>query len=289
MNQTIKKIKYLIRFVPDKIYLSAYYYAKQKRFPNIKNPKRFSEKIQWLKLYDKNPEHTVAVDKYLAKPYVAKIIGEKYITPTLGVYDHFDQIDFNKLPDKFVLKCNHDSAGLVIVQDKSKLDRAKAKEEIEQALKYNYYYISREWPYKDVKPVILAEEYLENGEEGLHDYKVWCFNGKAMYIQYITGRIRKTYEAFYDRDWEKQDFTYYNPLMDGEVKRPERLEELLEVSEKLAKDMPFLRADFYILETGEIKFGEMTFFPIGGMERWHPDEMDVKFGSMIDLAMIKKK
>ena len=289
MNQTMKKIKYLIRFVPDKIYLSVYYYAKQKRLPNIKNPKRFSEKIQWLKLYDKNPEHTVAVDKYLAKSYVAKILGEKYITPTLGVYDHFDQIDFDKLPDKFVLKCNHDSAGLVIVQDKSKLDRAKAKEEIEQALKYNYYYISREWPYKDVKPVILAEEYLENGEEGLHDYKVWCFNGKAMYIQYITGRIGKTYEAFYDRDWKKQDFTYYNPLMDGEVKRPERLEELLEVSEKLAKDMPFLRADFYILETGEIKFGEMTFFPIGGMERWHPDEMDVKFGGMIDLAMSKKK
>lgn len=283
MNQKLKKMKYLVRFLPDRFYLTLYYLAKQKRFPDLRNPKRFSEKIQYLKLYDQNPEHTIAVDKYLAKEYVGNILGEKYITPTLGVWEAFDQIDFDQLPDQFVLKCNHDSQGLVIVQDKIKLDKEKARQELEAALQYNYYYISREWPYKNVKPLILAEEYLENGKEGLHDYKVWCFNGKVEYIQYITGRIGETYEVFYDRKWMKQDFSYHNPLYRKEVAKPACLDELIEAAEKLAVNMPFLRADFYILETGEIKFGEMTFFPMGGLDRWHPDEMDLKLGQMINL------
>ena len=211
-------------------------------------------------------------------------MGEKYVTPTLGVWNHFDDVDFDTLPSQFVIKCTHDSGGLIICKDKKLLDISAAKEKIEHCLARNYYSNLREWPYKDVPPRIIAEEYLENNEEGLHDYKVWCFNGEPVYIQYITGRIGdQTYEGFYDLNWELQNFSYHNPLMKEPVKRPDCLEELIWAARELAKNQPFVRTDFYVLEDGSIRFGEITFYPMSGMEHWHPAEMDRILGDMIDL------
>lgn len=175
--------------------------------------------------------------------------------------------------------------GVVICRDKECLNENMARKQLECSLKRNYYWLGREWPYKHVKPRIIAEEYLENGGEGLHDYKVWCFNGKVKYIQYITGRLgTHTYEAFYDINWKKQKFSYHNPLMQGEVEKPYYLNELIKCSELFANGVPFVRVDFYVLEDGSLKFGEITFFPMGGMEKWHPESMDEYFGSMIDLS-----
>ena len=163
----------------DKEYLSWLYRARMGRFPDLNYPKSFNEKLQWLKLNDRKPEYTEMVDKYLAKKYVEKRIGEKYIIPTLGVWDEFDQIEFEKLPDQFVLKTTHDSGGVVICKDKANFDKAAAKKKLEKSLKRNYYWAEREWPYKNVKPQIIAENYLSflNGSD-LVEYKVFCFNGK---------------------------------------------------------------------------------------------------------------
>lgn len=251
---------------------------------NLDNPVTFSEKLQWLKLHDRKAEYTTMVDKYEAKKYVAKRLGEQYTISTLGVWNRFNEIDFDNLPNQFVLKCTHDSGGLVICQNKNELKLNSAKRKINACLKKNYYNWGREWPYKGVKPRIIAEEYLENDEDGLHDYKVWCFNGEPQYIQYITGRIGEhTYEAFYNKDWVKQDFTYHNPLLKGEVQKPERLQELLECCRTLAEGTCFLRTDFYVLKDGTLRFGEMTFYPMSGFEQWHPKEMETVLGAMIKL------
>ena len=161
-SKILKKIKYAMRIIPDRAYIQMYYFAHFKKFCNLKNPKTYNEKLNWLKLHDKNPIYTRIVDKFEAKEYVKDIIGDQYIIPTLGAWDNFDDIDFDALPQQFVLKCTHDSEGLVIVKDKDKLDKEMAKNKIESALKQNFFYIGREWPYKNVKPRIIAEKYMED-------------------------------------------------------------------------------------------------------------------------------
>lgn len=268
----------------DEEYLKKLYKKRFHRKLDLSNPVLFSEKMQWLKLNNRRPEYTEMVDKYIAKQYVANVIGEQYVTPTIAVWNSYDEINFDELPDKFVLKCTHNSGGLIIVTDKKKINHQKAKADFERCLRKNYYLSSREWPYKDVQPRIIAEEYLENNEDGLHDYKIWCFNGEPIYIQYISGRIGKcTNEAFYNVNWEKQSFSYHNPLMEGELPRPKCLEELLCAARKLAKNQPFVRIDFYILEDETIRFGEITFYPMSGCEHWKPEHMDRILGDMIDL------
>ncbi len=276
----ISKLDFLLS---DKRYLKKKFRQKFGYKLNLKNPETFNEKLQWLKIYDRKPEYTRMVDKYEAKKFVAQKIGEEYIIPTLGVWDAFDEIDFDALPDQFVLKCTHDSGGVTICRDKSKLDREIVKMDMNARLKRNYYWPGREWPYKNVPPRIIAEEYLENNEkEGLHDYKVWCFNGEPLFVQYISGRAGNcTYEGFYDRNWQFQNFTYLNPMVMYAVPKPGCLDELLELSKKLSKDTSFLRCDFYILPDGQIKFGEMTFYPMCGMEHWHPEKMDRTLGDKI--------
>lgn len=276
--------------MPDDEYLKRLFRYKMGYDLNLDNPQTFNEKLQWLKLYDRRPELTKMVDKYEVKAYVAERIGEQYIIPTLGVWNHFDEIDFDKLSDRFVLKCTHDSGSISICKDKSTWDKHAARIKLEKNLRRNYYYAGREWPYKDVKPQILAEEYLENNcDEGLHDYKTWCFDGKVQYIQYITGRIHNaTYEGFYDRQWNLQTFSYHNPLMKKSVLKPDCLTELIVLAEKLTENLPFVRVDFYILPNGQIKFGEITFYPMAGMEHWKPEEMDIKFGKLITLPRKKE-
>lgn len=252
--------------------------------PDLKSPKTFNEKMQWLKLHDRRAECTRMVDKYEAKAYVAEKLGGQYIVPCLGVWDRFEEIDFDALPERFVLKCTHDSGGLVICRDKAALDREKAKRKISSSLARNFYHRGREWQYKDVRPRVLAEEYLENdADRGLYDYKVWCFGGEPRYVQYITGRLGGATEAFYDPQWVRQNFTFHNPPMQGEAERPERLEELLTCCRTLAQGQPFVRVDFYILPDGTLRFGELTFCPMMGFERFTPPETDRLLGDMIPL------
>lgn len=253
---------------------------------NLKNPKTFNEKLQWLKIHNRRPEYTKMVDKYEAKLYVAEKLGEEYIIPSLGVWDKFDDIDFDGLPDKFVLKCTHDSGGLVVCRDKSKLDKEAAREKIERSLKRNYYWHSREWPYKDVKPRIIAEKYMEDSvTQELRDYKFFCFNGEMKVMFIASERYNETTETrfdFFDREFQHLNFRNGHPNADVLPAKPEKFEEMCVLAEKLSGDIPLLRVDFYEVD-GEIYFGELTFSHWGGMMPFEPKEWDEKLGSWIKL------
>lgn len=269
--------------LPDKIYLQIYYQLATGRKLDLKKPKRFNEKLQWMKLYDRKPEYTRMVDKQEAKGYVAEKIGEEYIIPTLGVWDRFADIDFARLPDRFVLKCTHDSGGLVIVKHKAQLDMEAAKKKIEASLKKNYFYSGREWPYKDVKPRILAEQYMEDADrEELSDYKVMCFCGEPKLVQVHRGRYGAHTQDIYDVDWNKQ-LIYQGLEISNEVmEKPAFLEEMLKLSRKLAEGTPQLRVDWYFTN-GRLYFGELTFFDASGFDDFEPDEWNDILGSWIEL------
>lgn len=253
---------------------------------NLETPKSFNEKLQWLKLHDHNSIYTTMVDKSSVKEYVASIIGESYIIPTLGVWDCFENIDFDSLPNKFVLKCTHDSGVQVLVQDKSLLDFEAARKKINYSLRNNYYYIGREWPYKNVKPRIIAEKYMEeNGQKGLSDYKIHCFNGEPKVILVCKDRFFKKgmTEDFFDIKWHHlpvKRIIYGNSY--EHIHKPVALDEMIDLSRKLSKNMPFLRTDLYVIN-GKIFFGELTFYPASGFERFLPDSFDYEMGKWLLL------
>ena len=249
---------------------------------NLDNPQTFSEKLQWLKLYDRNPKYTMMVDKYAVKSYVASLIGEEHIIKTLGVWNSFDEIDFDSLPDQFVLKCTHDSGGLVICTDKSKLDLNKARKKINKSLANNYYLQNREWPYKDVKPRIIAEIFISQKDGTVpEDYKILNFNGKPRLIQVDLDRFVNHRKKMYSPDWTELDFSFNYPTDNSvHLKKPEELDDILLFAEKLAIGHPFLRTDFYIVD-GQIYFGELTFFPASGFGKFTPEEWDKKLGELL--------
>lgn len=274
------------RMWPDKAYLKLMYRFRMGKPLNLESPETYNEKLQWLKLYDRNPEYSIMVDKIAVKDYVRNIIGEEYIIPTLGVWNSPDDIDFKALPDQFVLKCNHDSGGLVICNDKSKLDIDKAKTGLRKALKRRYFYHGREWPYKNVKPQILAEKYMvdESGYE-LKDYKIFCFNGEPKVMFIASDRSSKTEETkfdFFDMDFNHLPFLNGHPNSKKPIKKPVSLEKMKELARKLSKGIPQVRIDFYDIN-GHIYFGEITFSHWSGMVPFEPEEWDYKLGEMIDL------
>lgn len=269
----------------DKKYLKIKYKLKFGRKLNIKHPKTFNEKLQWLKLYDRNPEYVKMVDKYEVKNYVANLIGEEYIIPTLGVWEKFEDIDFEKLPNKFVLKCTHDSGGLVICKDKKRFNIEKAKEKINNNLKVNYYYPGREWPYKNVIPRIIAEKYMEN-DDGMEliDYKMMCFNGKCNVVFTCTERFDDSglKVTFFDTNWKRLPFKRHYPTSNKKIEKPINFEKMVELSQKLAENIPFVRVDWYEINK-KIYFGELTFYPGSGMEEFVPEIWDTKLGNMLKL------
>lgn len=282
-NAILRKVKYALRFIPDRAYIQIYYFSHFKHFANLKNPTTYNEKLNWLKLHDRNPLYTKIVDKYEVKEYIADKIGEEYIIPTLGVWDHFDDIDFDTLPDQFVLKCTHDSEGLVICKDKSKLDLKAAKEKIEAALKLNFYYIGREWPYKNVKPRIIAEQYMEDHVDGeLRDYKFFCFDGepKAMFVA-SDRTINATKFDYFDLEYNHLDLKQHYPNA-GKVRKPVTFEKMIELSKVLSKGMPHVRVDFYEVD-GKLYFGELTFYHFSGFMPFQPAKWDKIFGDWIKL------
>ena len=286
LKKVIRRLctKHFFDFLSDRAYIKLFYFAHMGKKLNIDSPQTFNEKLQWLKLHDRKPIYTTMVDKYAAKKYVAGIIGDEYIIPTFGVWDRFDDIDFDSLPEKFVLKCTHDSGGLVICRDKSKLDLVGAKKKIQKSLKRNYYLTGREWPYKDVKPRILAEKYIEN-LNGLIDYKFYCFDGKPEFL-YISQGLEDHSTArisFLTLDWQFATFQRgdYRPFEEL-PKKPVCFEKMIEIAKMLSNGHAFLRVDLYEID-GHVFFSELTFSPCSGCMEFKPEEWDRKTGELLHL------
>ena len=287
--------KKLLRILTDKTYLKIRYRLKFNKKLNLKNPQTFNEKLQWLKLYDRKPIYSLLVDKYEVKDYVSKRIGEEYVVPLYGVWDKFEDIDFNTLPNQFVLKTTHDCGGVVVCKDKDSFDKEKARNFLEGHLKQEYFYYSREWPYKNVKPRIIAEKYMKDSkdqkEEGLTDYKFFCFDGEPKVMFIATDRAKENEETkfdFYDMEFNHLPFTNGHPNSDKVIEKPNQFELMKELCKKLSKDLPHVRVDFYESE-GKIYFGELTLYHWGGMVPFNPEEWDYRLGSWIEIPKTNKR
>lgn len=250
-------------------------------------PTTYNEKLQWLKLHDRNPAYITMVDKHLVKGYVASKIGEEYVIPTLGVWDKFEDIDFDELPSRFVLKCTHDSGGLVICEDKERLDVRKAKRKINACLKRNYYWLGREWPYKMVKPRIIAEKFMEDDRsKELRDYKFFCFDGEPKALFVASDRQNKREETkfdFFDMEFNHLPFTNGHPNASVCPEKPDKFDEMVRLARVLSEGIPHVRVDFYEV-TGRIYFGELTFYHWSGFEPFVPSEWDKVFGDWIQIG-----
>ena len=252
---------------------------------NLENPKTFNEKIQWLKLYDSTPEKTRLADKYLVRDWVKEKIGEEYLIPLLGVWDKFDDINFDELPKQFVLKCNHGSGYNIIVKDKSKLDIEDARKKINKWLNEDFAFKGFEMHYSSIQRKIIAEKYIENDNNDLYDYKFWCFDGKMKYIQFLSERNTDGLKmAFYDKDWNKQNFVYSHPMDTKIITKPDNLDTMIQLAEKLASGMNHVRVDFYRLNNGIIYFGEMTFTSCSGVCKFNPEIANLQLGNLIKLS-----
>lgn len=253
---------------------------------NLEKPKSFNEKLQWLKLYDRNPLYTKLVDKYKVREYISEKIGEDYLIPLLGVWDDPEEIDFDSLPNKFVLKCNHNSGlGMCICTDKSKIDIKKVKNELKSGLAQNYYLNGREWPYKNVSRKIICEKYMtdETGKN-LRDYKFYCFDGKPKIVGIYQDRNsdKETTGDFFDMNFEWVDLRFGMPNALNKPQKPQKFQEMIKIAEILSEGMPEVRVDLYI-SNNKIYFGELTFFDGGGFDKIEPLEWDYKLGSWIKL------
>lgn len=278
-------VKYFT-WLPDKMFLKLKFRFTMGYRLDLKNPQTFSEKLQWLKLYNRRAEYTIMVDKIKVKEYVASVLGDEYIIPTLGVWEDPDKIDFDKLPDRFVLKCNHNSGlGMYICTDKTKMDVEKVKADLRKGLKENYYKKNREWPYKDVPRRILAEQFIDpTPNTELLDYKFFCFNGEPKYCQVINRQNDELHIDFFDYNWNHQTFHEPREFPHAEIKpkKPCHYDQMWESARKLAKNKPFSRIDLY--DTGNhVYFGEITFFPTSGLGGFDPKEWDFKFGKYLLL------
>lgn len=293
----IKKIIYYLRrhhmldFLPDKIYIKLLYYIQFGKKIDLKAPKTYNEKLQWLKLYDRNPLYVKLVDKYEVKNYIKKSLGNEYVVPTIGVYKKFEEIDFSKLPQKFVIKCTHDSGGIVICKDKDTLDIEEARKKIKKSLNNNYYYHGREWPYKNVEPRIIIEELLEDKKNtDLKDYKFFCFNGKVKMLFIASNRHGKgeTYFDFFDEKYNHLNFTNGHENAPVMPKKPKNFELMKELAEKVSKNLNHARIDFYEVNE-KIYFGEITFFHWSGLVPYEPEEWDYIIGEWLQIPKERKE
>ena len=250
---------------------------------NLENPKTFNEKIQWLKLYDNSPLKTKLADKYLVREWIEEQIGSKYLIPLLGVWNNFDEIDFDKLPEKFVLKANHGSHWNIIVKDKSKLDKSKAKKKFDKWMARDYAFkAGLELQYRGIKPKIIAEKFIEDTNGELNDYKIMCFNGEPKFVWVDCGRYSNHTKNIYDLDWNLQPFKMTYPISKTPIARPENLDKMIELAKILCKDFAFVRVDFYNVD-GKIYFGEMTFTSMSGTDKFEPEKYDLELGNMLTL------
>lgn len=287
-NRQLKRL-YRMRFtMNDKEYISKYYKIKFGKLPNLENPLSFNEKLQWLKLNYRKPQFTTMVDKHKVKKYIANLIDEKHIVKEYGYYKTFESIDFCSLPNSFVVKTTHDSGCVCVVKDKTKVNLNEIKNKIANSLKNNYYYYCREWPYKDVEPGIIVEEFLDSNESVLPVYKFFCFNGEPYIIQYIQND-KTIYETvdYYNLYWEKLNIKQNFPNSKEKKAAPPNLNEMIQLSRILAKNLPFVRVDFFV-SNSRVYFSEFTFYTDAGFEPFVPDKWDILLGNMIQLPKEKE-
>ena len=277
--------------LPDKIYLKKLYKKRMGKKLNLKNPKTFNEKLQWLKLYDRRPKYTIMADKYKSREYIRKKTNKDYFVPLIGVWKSPEEIDFDSLPNQFVLKCNHDN-GVMICKDKSKLDIEKAKKELEYRLHRNYYNKHREWPYKDISRLILCEKYMSNDNDTPEiDYKFLCFDGVPKIVRLNSGRFTEggITVDHYDMNWKYQKIVFHDEPSAGDIyPKPKQFSEMIELASELSENIPFLRVDFNFWNN-TIWFGELTFFDNAGVATIYPEEWDRLLGSWIELPKKKRR
>lgn len=279
--------------MPDKEYLERKFKSSMGKPLDLKNPQTFNEKLQWLKLYNRKPEYTMMVDKYKVREYIAEKLGEEYLIPLLGAWDDPDDIDFDSLPNQFVLKCNHNSGlGMCICKDKSKLDIEKVKNELRKGLKQDYYLTGREWPYKDVPRKIICEKYMTDSDSSsdFTDYKFFCFNGYLDCVMVCLERSSgETKFYFFDKDWKLKRINVRgkNAPEGFTIPKPECMDAMFDIAATLSKGLPFARIDLY-QSNQHIYFGEITFFPDSGFDANLLPETDEYFGNLIDLRRVKK-
>ncbi len=277
----LKKLK----FLPPPLYVKIYYEYYTGKKLDLENPQEFNAKIQWLKVYYKNPLMTQLVDKYSVREYVNEKVGEQYLNELLGVYDRVTEVDFDELPDQFVIKGVHGCHFNLIVPDKAQLNPFKAKYLLRKWMAKNQYYRGGlEWAYKDVPHRLIAERYLsEMGKAVINDYKFFCFSGTPKYVQVDIGRGLENHRCFYDMEWEKQPFNVgRTSFFEGELQPPENFDEMKTIAKKLAADFPFVRVDLYNID-GRILFGEMTFYPSDGRNEFRPEEYNRILGDLLEL------
>lgn len=280
----------LLSWVSDEAFLKWQFKNRIGTTLDLENPLTFNEKLQWLKLNDRNPEYIPLVDKYEVREFISNKIGDEYLIPLIDSWNNVDEINWDKLPNQFVLKGTHDSGGVVVCKDKTKLDIDAAKKKIEKSLSRNYFNAGREWPYKYVAPQIIAEKYLEDQEgPDLKDYKLMVFNGEVKCTLVASNRSQQgTMNVdFFDLDWNHLSFGRPNNEFNSEkINKPEKYNKMIELAERLAENMPFVRVDFYEVN-GEVFFGEMTFYPASGFEKFKPEKYDRVLGDWLDLSEIK--
>lgn len=280
--------KFLSPILPAKLYLLVLYRLRFGYWMDLDNPSTFNEKLQWLKLYDRQSVYIKLVDKYEGKSLIGEVIGSEHIIPTLGVWDNVDDIDFETLPNQFVLKCTHDSGGLVICKDKDNLDKSKAKRKLKKCLANNYYNEGKEWPYKHVKKKIIAEKYLKdtsNKDNDLRDYKFFCFNGTVEFFKIDFGRFVEHHANYYDRKGNLLPFGEVScPPKEIDMPMPLNLDKMISMAERIAHNYPFMRVDFYDVE-GNIFWGECTLYPASGFGAFTPSVWDGEIGKLVKLPL----
>lgn len=290
----VKKLTYgllkKLKFLNPEFYVKIYYEYYTGKKLDLNNPVEFNQKVQWLKVYYQPPILNKLVDKYAVREYVKEKVGEKYLNGLLAVYDKVEEVNFKELPDQFVVKGVHGCHFNLIVSDKSTLKLSKANRLMRKWMGRNYYYRGGlEWAYKDVKPRLVVEEFMEEpGKDVLNDYKFFCFDGKPKFIQIDMERGIHNYRCYYDLNWKKLPFyTQKNKFYEGEVEKPANLTEMIEVAEKLADKFPFVRVDLYSVK-GKTIFGEMTFYPTDGRKEFIPEEYNKIIGDYLTLPKRKE-
>lgn len=277
-----KLIKCFDFVLDDEKYLRIRFEAKMGYPLHLEKPLTYNEKLQWLKLHDRKEIYKKMVDKYEVKKYINRFVSDEFIIPTLGVWDEFDKIDFDTLPNKFVLKCTHDTGSVIICKDKKTFDKFKAKDVMESALKRNLYWLGREWPYKDIQPRIIAEKYLEDKSDGeLRDYKLFCFHGVVKAMLIATGRMvsdgREACTDFFDEKLKHIDMRSGHPNSLIQPHLPDNYEIMKKIAEKLSSGIPHLRVDFYEVN-GRVYIGELTFYHQSGTVAIEPLAKDIEWG-----------
>lgn len=280
-GMALRAMQKMEKVLPDSLYLKILFRLKVGYKLNLKTPKTFNEKMSWIKLYDRQPLYTRLADKYEVKQYVAERIGGRYVVENYLVAENWDEIDFDKLPNQFVLKCTHDSGGAFVCRDKQQFDFEQVRQKMMANLQCNYFYPGREWPYMNIKPRIIADRYLDDhtGNE-LRDYKFWCFNGRPTYM-YCTIKGANIFENFYDMQFRPVKIDHGFPRHQPEFERPKNFELMKELATKLSEGIPFVRVDFFDVDE-KIYFGEFTFYDWGGMKPFG-DDWDQRLGELIQL------